>query len=512
MIPLLLPLLLTTLAQPQSSEHQDPSTTLYEVDLLEHEDDLFHVAVTPPQLTEADRFFDFVAVAPGTYDYSNFGRFVQHLRAVDAEGKELGVEQISTNRWELANPEQVAQIYYDIEDTYDSKLDTAQLMPAGGTGIEPDHVLMNTFGVLGYFERLLASPVQLRLEHDPDWIVGTVLDSTGEGLFHADTYRILADSPILMGDLSTTGLTVGDIEVEIFVHSHSEALNAEEILFAVGDALTVAEQFIGFAPVERYVFLMSFVNRDAMRRNGFRAMGALEHSRSSLYTLPGGRGPTAMLAQVIAHEFMHILTPLHLKSEAIANFDYSKATVDEHLWLYEGVTEWSAGMLRLRGGLTDLEEHLQLLSGKIRSAKRYDPDFSLARLSLEWDTEKGQSQYGNIYELGALAATVLDIRLLEFSDGERGLREVFFEFVERYGPTKPFDSKTFISDFVAATDPDIQSFFDEHITGSTPLPYAETFAKLGLSYDPSKGRAALSVDQGATPEQLALRDAWMREL
>lgn len=117
--------------------------------------------------------------------------------------------------------------------------------------------------------------------------------------------------------------------------------------------LQAAADFIGFAPVERYVFLMAFLDRESMARNRFRSMGALEHSYSSLYTLPAMRGALDDLAREVAHEFMQILTPLHLKSTVMAAFDYSIPTTDQHVWLYEGVTEWSADMRRLRAGPTD---------------------------------------------------------------------------------------------------------------------------------------------------------------
>jgi len=299
---------------------------------------------------------------------------------------------------------------------------------------------------------------------------------------------------------------MGDIEVDIFVHSRIAGLGADEVLFVAGDVLEAAAAYIGFAPVDRYVFLIDFLDMDSMRRNRFNSMGALEHSYSSLYTLMGSPGSLEGLSGTIAHEFMHVLSPLHLKSTIIANFDYSIPTTDRHVWLYEGVTEWSADMLRLKGGLYDLETYLGFLSNKIRATRRFDPEYSLERISLEWFTDAGLPQYGNIYQLGALTAAVLDLRLRELSNGERGLRDVFFEFVERYGPEKPFDDETFYEEFVAATYPEIGDFLRAHVQGNEPLPYAEAFAKVGVSFDAASG--TLTVNEDATQDELALRGAW----
>ena len=132
----------------------DPEEPLrYEVDLTGFEDDLFHVVAIPAGLTAEDRYFDFVAFAPGVHSVLNFGRFVQEVKAFDEAGNELGVEQRDMNRWELAEPTKVARIEYTIEDSFDTEIQEHRVLPCAGTGIEDDYVLMNSYGVLGYFEK-----------------------------------------------------------------------------------------------------------------------------------------------------------------------------------------------------------------------------------------------------------------------------------------------------------------------------------------------------------------------
>ena len=481
----------------------------YAIDLSDPSDDLFHVTVEPTSLGAEDRFFDFVAFVPGVHAPLNYGRFVQSFAAFDSVGDPVATERVGENRWELSEPAKVARIEYAIEDSFDTELEGRRLQPSTATGIEADYVLLNTFGVLGYFERQLNTPVEMRIAHDPEWIVGTSLARDKNGVFSAPSYRDLVDAPLLMGALSTVSIWVGDIEVDIFVHSPVESINAEQVLYKAGETLEAAEKYLGFAPVDRYVILMDFIGMEAMRRNRFQSFGALEHNFSSLYAFPAGAGSFQGIDSIIAHEFMHVLTPLHLRSEIIANFDYSIATTDEHLWLYEGVTEWSAGILRLRGELTDLEEYLGVMSRKIGTAGLFDPEYSLLRLAREWSTDAGIRQYGNIYQLGALTAALLDIRILELSDGKRGLREVFLDLVERYGQSTPFEAATFFDDVVEASFPEVDEFLRDYVRSNTPLPYAEYFAKIGVRFEPNQ---PLSIDEDCAPEQLALREAWLRNL
>ena len=196
----------------------------------------------------------------------------------------------------------------------------------------------------------------------------------------------------------------------------------------------------------------------------------------------------------------------------LAAFDYSLPTTDRHVWLYEGVTEWSANILRLRGGVTTLEEYLEATAEKVRFTGMFDPGYSLARLSAEWSTPAGLGQYGNIYQLGALTATLLDIRLLELSGGERGLREVFLDFIEKYGVDRPFADDTFLEEFAAATHLEIGSLLAAYVLDNSPLPYADYFGKLGIEFRPAKngGRPTLEVRASCTPAELALRRAWLR--
>ena len=61
---------------------------------------------------------------------------------------------------------------------------------------------------------------------------------------------------------------------------------------------------------------MYFLNDETYKRNRLYGGGALEHSYSSTYALQAKPAYMFMLRDIIAHEFMHILTPLNLRSEA----------------------------------------------------------------------------------------------------------------------------------------------------------------------------------------------------
>ncbi|MFN3317076.1 MAG: hypothetical protein ACK40K_09710 [Raineya sp.] len=215
------------------------------------------------------------------------------------------------------------------------------------------------------------------------------------------------------------------------------------------------------------------------------------------------------ITSTAAHEFFHIITPLNIHSEIIENFNFVTPTASEHLWLYEGTTEWASDFMQFRGGMITLEELFQELGTKILvNERRFDPKYSLSQISLTSYTPEGQKQYGNIYMRGALVAGLLDIRLLELSKGQRGYREVINELAKEYGANKSFPEKEWFEIFTKKTYPEIADFFNRYVKNAEPLPLEEYYAKIGILYDKSKKTFALNPQ--ASPEQVRLRERWLR--
>ena len=460
----------------------------YKINLEYYADDIFHVTCYPPKLTLADTIYNFVAFAPGTHQVLDIGRYVKSFYAYDKNGEEITVENISTNKWKISNPAEVHKIKYDIEDTFDSDVEEDLIYPMSGTGIQDEYIIINTYGVIGYFDEHKSDPVILDIIYNTAWKIGTALVKNENGSYEADSYYHLADSPILLGNLTVSSIKIGDIDVEAYVYSPVDEINSDKIIELADEVLNSAYEFTTFAPVDRYTFLMYFFNIETAKNNPvFHGAGALEHSYSSTYALPAMPHILPYVATVIAHEFMHILTPLNLRSEFIANFDYSEPTAeDQHLWLYEGVTEWVSNIMQLRSGLMTIDEYMKDISKKISASEMFGNDYSLTRLSAEWFTEEGKTKYGNIYQLGALTAGALDIKLLELSNGERGLREVYLELIGKYGKDKPFNNESFFDEIIDITYHEIKDFIDDYIKDNKPLDYNEIYGRLGIEYFESR--------------------------
>ncbi|CAN5847844.1 peptidase M61 [soil metagenome] len=505
LVTLMLALAPAAVAQTASS---GSSGLTYHVGLDDAVSDRFRVRLTVEGLPAGSDVLQFAATAPGTYQVMDIGRYVQGLRATGADGSEIPVERVSTNQWRIASPSDVREIAYTVAETWDTAVEEHPVYPMAGTSIEADHVLFNAHAVLGFPAGMQDAPVRLDLDLPEGWTVGTALQIDATGLYAAEDFDFLVDSPILAGSALTVARTdVGGAPVEIYTYAKAGEIRSDMLLESMAAMLNASADFLGGLPVDRYVFLYHF--EDPPRQGA--PYGAWEHSYSSEYVLPEApwsEGYGQAITDIAAHEFLHIVTPLNIHSEIIEHFDFEKPVPSRHLWLYEGVTEWGSHMVQLRAGLKPLDAYLTELVQKIAADQtQFDPTYPLEKLALTSYGNDGQAQYGNIYMRGALVAGLLDIRLLELSGGEMDLQDVLLELMERYGKEEPFDDAGFHRMFVEMTFPEIGDFLERYVVAAEPLPIAEYYRKLGIDYDPEG--PSFMVRENPTPEQAALRAAWM---
>jgi predicted metalloprotease with PDZ domain len=296
------------------------------------------------------------------------------------------------------------------------------------------------------------------------------------------------------------------VPVEIYTYSRTGKIASSQLLGAMDGMLQAAGRFLGKLPVDRYTFLYHFDERPA---------GAWEHSLSSEYVLQEVEYSDSVgryITDIAAHEFFHIVTPLNLHSEIIEHFNFVTPVPSQHLWLYEGTTEWASDAMQLRSGLKGIDGFLSEVIQKLQIDRaRFDSTWSLRELALTSYSDSGQAQYLNIYMRGAVTAGLLDIRLLELSGGKRGLQDVIADLTRRYGKHRAFPETTFVDTLVAMTHPEVRDFFDRYVWESERLPVAEYYGKMGIRLveSPDGMPIRFEVDSAPSPAQRALREAWL---
>ena len=92
-----------------------------------------------------------------------------------------------------------------------------------------------------------------------------------------------------------------------------------------------------------------------------------------------------------------------------------------------------------------------------------------------------KDQYLNVYEKGALIGMCVDIIIREKSNGERGILDLMKKLSKEYGPSKPFNDDELFAKITSLTYPEVGAFLNTYVAGKTPIPYADYFAKMGVS-------------------------------
>lgn len=447
---------------------------VFDVNLNDRSGDTFKVTLTPEPLSAANNIFQFASTAPGTYQEMDIGRFVRDFKAFDRSGKEIPTEHSSTNQWTISRPADVRKITYAVADIWDTKVSENRVFPMCSSMISDDFVMLNGQCVFGYFSGMQANPIRIKLRTPGNWKTGTALTQDRDGYYLADNFDHVVDSPFYLGNLSTATTSVGGATVEVYTYSRTGLITSETLLGYLNSILKAESDFTKGLPVNRYAFLFYF---------GTFSAGAWEHSYSSEYVMKEDTlrpGYVAELVSVVAHEFFHVNIPLNIHSELVEHFDFVKPIMSQHLWFYEGTTEWAAHILQLRDSLNTLTEYLRVLQGMTNSNDSFDPTISLTTLGLR--SIELQDQYPNIYQKGALVSTLLDIELLKLSHGRTGLRELILQLSKEYGKKRSFKEDEFFGQMVAKTYPEIGDFINKYIKGTERLPLNEYLGWLGIDY------------------------------
>ena len=471
----------------------------YSIDITKASGRSLNVELIPPTLSENKVTFSLPKIVPGTYSIYDFGRFVEDFKAFDASGNLLPVAHIDTNSWEISNSTSLARITYRVNDTYHPKVKSNPIFEPAGTDIQTDTCyLLNLHTLLGYFRGHTKQPFELSVTHQPEFYGSTSLidnnNSNTKDVYQTSNYNEVVDNPILYTHPDTAHIHVGESDILISVYSPSGKATAKGIAIQIDTLLQDQGKYLGGKlPVKNYSFLIYLSKHQGMT-GGF---GALEHSYSSMYYLIDGDNSTlaSTVRDVASHEFFHIVTPLNIHSVEIADFDFDHPKMSEHLWLYEGTTEYHAHAVQVRYGLISQDKYLEVIKEKMNEAMfGFNDSLSFTEMSKGClDTFK--DQYNNVYAKGALIAMCLDLKLLHLSNGKYGIMNLIQDLAKSYGKDKAFKDEELIPKIVSLTYPEIKTFFDDYVIGAKPLPFAEVLGYAGIDYTRIKTTKAFSLGQ-----------------
>lgn len=461
------------------------------INLNEVKNDQVLVTINTPKTNNDEITFRIPKTVPGTYSEDNYGRYIENLKAYDKKGNLLAVKKTDDNSWNITKAKTLNKITYLVNDTFDTEKGTGFgkddiFSPAGSNINAGENFVINTHCFVGYFDDFLAAPYKVTINHPATlWGSTSMTDtdpSATSDVFITSRYAELVENPIMYSKPDYTTFNVDGMDIQISVYSPTGKYTAESITPEMKTMMTAQKNFLGkINATKKYSVLLYLSSLNQDDAHGF---GALEHPTATTVVLPEIMEKEELvksMMDVVSHEFFHIVTPLSIHSKEIQYFDYNAPKMSEHLWMYEGVTEYFANLFQINQGLIAEQDFYDRMSEKIENANKLNDSMSFTKMSANVFKEPYKDQYLNVYEKGALIGMCIDIIIREKSNGERGILDLMHKLSNEYGISKPFNDNELFDKITELTYPEVGDFLKTHVAGTTPIPYDLYLAKVGLT-------------------------------
>jgi len=460
------------------------------INLVDVKDDKVLVTVTPPQIKTDEIIYSIPKTVPGTYSTDNYGKYSDSFKAYDAKGNELTVKRIDDNSWSISNAKTLKKITYLVGDTFDTEKGTGfgndDVFSPAGTNINAGvNFLVNTHGFVGYFQDKLNIPYKVTITHPETlWGATSMTDedaSNTSDVFTTSRYAVLVENPIMYSKPDYTTFNVNGMDILIAVYSPTGKFTAESITPEMKTMMTAQKNFLGKVNATKKYTVLLYLS--SMAKDDAHGFGALEHPTATTVVLPETMPKDKLvesMKDVVSHEFFHIVTPLTIHSKEIQFFDYNAPKMSEHLWMYEGVTEYFANLFQINQGLINENEFYTRIADKIEEAKGLNDTMSFTVMSKNVLEQPYKDQYLNVYQKGALIGMCIDIIIREKSNGERGILDLMHKLSNEYGVEKPFNDDELFAKITELTYPEVGEFLNKYVAGTTPIPYDFYLAKVGV--------------------------------
>ena len=456
------------------------------MDLNKVTNDKVTVSVEVPVTKATSLVYSLPKIIPGTYSEDDYGKYIEQFKALDAKGNPLNVIKLNDNSWQIDNANKAKTITYQVNDTYDIE-ETHDIFSPAGSNIEVGkNFMINTHAFVGYFDGFANNPYEATILHPEKLWGATAMEdmdaSKTKDVFATSRYATLVENPIMYAKPDYTTFNVKGMEILIAVYSPSGTITAESITPEMKTMMTAQKNFLGdFNATKKYAVLLYLSDNSKPDAEGF---GALEHPTSTSVVFPESMPKEQLKEQmkdVVSHEFFHIVTPLSIHSKEIQDFDYNNPKMSEHLWMYEGVTEYFANLFQVNQGLITEADFYKRMSEKIANASTMNDMLPFTKMSVNVLVKPYKDQYLNVYQKGALIAMCLDIEIREKSNGKRGILDLMKQLSKEYGTQKAFNDEELFAKITTLTYPEVGAFLTKYVSGFTPITYSDYFAKMGVT-------------------------------
>lgn len=407
----------------------------------------------------------FAAAVPGCYEIQNFGQYISRPSA-RTDGDEL-LPLKKQNNTVIFPRENISVFTYSCRQSA-----PAQALENPEDCLFTDSVfLLNWHSIAGF---ILGRTLPYRITViKPKGLYGSTsltkksVDDTTDHYF-ASSYEELIHGPVLYAQPDTTRFRIGNTEFAISTSTPNARLHADSLKKILLPMLEFCLSRSVYRP-EKYNFIY------LTGHNFSNGLSALEHPFSSVVSFPLALSGEKSSHISAIHEFCHTLyAPLYLTHSSIEPFDFQSPVCDEHLWFYEGVTEYIARKTAFQTGYTDTTSFLRSLW---LSEKNTTPE-NMARISR--DIYKSPDNLSLFYQQGYYTAFLLDWELCRRSEGQLSLRQLLGRLQSDRQKNGIYTGPSFYDYLSLQSGLDLSDFFNTYITSVPQTDLTGIFRQTGF--------------------------------
>jgi len=409
------------------------------------------------------------AWTPGAYEISDFVRKVTGF-TVTGEG--------GTPRWDKADPDTWRVVPNGSRTLSLSFSYTADSMDNAMAWSTLDFAFFNGTNVMPYPEgRPTDFPATVTVSTEANWLVATgMTPGAAPRTWTARNYHDLVDMPFFIGPLDVDSALVGETMFRTVTYPRGILSGAarEKFWDAVKKMVPPMVKVFGEMPVRSYDNLMVFDSSTG-------GASALEHQNSHVGIYSPFIIDHEFFPSITAHEIFHLWNVKRMRPADMTPYRYDRPQPTTWLWVSEGVTDYYADLVQLRGGVIDSAHFLRLVTGKIGEVAEA-PTVALEDASLSsWTRPTDGTQY-IYYPKGSLAGFMLDIMIRDASNNARSLDTVMRDvYQSTFKAGRGFTSQDWWGAVTrAAGGRSFADFNTRYVDGREPFPWSTVLPLAGL--------------------------------
>jgi predicted metalloprotease with PDZ domain len=431
----------------------------------------------------------FMAVwTPGSYLIREYQRHVENVTAKAPDGRVLNVRKTRKNRWAIDTAGMPSVIVnYRVY---------GREMTVRNNWIEAGFAMINGAPTFISLTDRTRRPHEVRIELPAAWKgVATALPRVpgSTDAFVAEDFDTLVDSPIIIGNPVIREFTVAGKPHYLVLEGDSSFFDVERATADLQRIVEAGGKVMGGRFDYPHYYFLNMITEVG---------GGLEHKNSFLgmsgrFTTRTRRSYLNWLG-LVAHEYFHNWNVKRLRPIELGPFDYENEVHTTSLWIAEGFTDYYAGLLVKRAGLSTRDEYLDELSNQIEAVqttpgrlvtpvgmasydtwiKQYRPDENTANTTV------------NYYPKGAVIAFLLDAKIRKATNGAKSLDDAMRLAYSRYSGEKGYTAAEFYKTMGEVAGVDLTPWFSEVVDTAKELDYSEALDWFGLRFRPVDTRNA----------------------